>query len=282
MSISEAVKNGMRALDARQVGIGVAAASDHCAGQMDAEDVGQAEICAALISLGVHAGFKRGQQRAALVDVVAQLLALRVAEQRGIGQDESGIFLDPLQMQAILVHEVEEKAPFEQRVVHRIHVLLHGYVVRRLIEKLRALAHDDADVGDRAFIHRMRIVASRPLKVIAADLLPAQIFAQAFLSAHDVIVGNHAAGESFAEPHHAFRRRLSHLAPADRAGRICSRHVGGHLAVEHGIAHPPLLRGAPDGRILPAAALVIGLEPRADLHPIARDSCWCGLRRPYC
>ena len=63
---------------------------------MDAEDVGQAEVRAALVALVVHAGFKRGQQRAALVDVVAQLPALFVTEQRGVGQDEGGILLDPL------------------------------------------------------------------------------------------------------------------------------------------------------------------------------------------
>ena len=46
------------------------------------------------------------------------------------------------------------------------------------VEKLRALPDHDSDIGDGAAGREVGIVLGRPAEVIAADLLPAAIFAK--------------------------------------------------------------------------------------------------------
>src|SRR3984957_14334655 len=268
--IGETIENRVRPLDPRHVWICVSQPTDHRTCRVDFEYVGQPEVRAALIALVVHTGLKCRQQRSALVYVLAQLLALRVAEQRGVGQNESRVLFDPLQLQTVFVNEVEEKSSFEKRGVHRIHILLHGHVAWRLIKELRPLSHYHTNIGDGALVHPMRVVPRCPLEIIAADLFPAKIFAEAVLSAHDVIVGNHSASQRLAGPDHGFGSRLGHFAPANRPGRVRARKVGGHLAVEHGVAHAALLCCAPDGRIPSVAALVVALKPLTSLAQLGK------------
>ena len=108
-------------LDARQVR--VADRSDDFARLVDAEHAGQAEIRASLVALVVQAGLEGGQQRAAGIHVRAQLPALRVAEQGGVGQQQRRILLQLLGREFVLMHEIEKEAAFEQRIVHAVHVL---------------------------------------------------------------------------------------------------------------------------------------------------------------
>ena len=104
----------MLLLDAGQVG--VADRADDVAGLPNAEHIGQAEIGSALVALVVQAGLERGQQRAAGIHVGAQLAALLVAEQGGVGQQQRGVFRQVLGRELVFVHEIEEEAAFEQGV----------------------------------------------------------------------------------------------------------------------------------------------------------------------
>ena len=147
----------------------------------------------------------------------------------------------------------------------------HQRSARRLVEQVRALAHHHADIGDGALVDEVGVVPRHPVEVLARRLQPAAVLAHAVLAADDVVIRHHAAGQRLVEPHLLFLRRLVHVAPARRAGGPGGRHVGGHLALLHGVADAALQRAAPDGRIVAAAALVVALEPLAEfaeLHQV--------------
>src|SRR5690348_11950134 len=63
VGIGEAFENRMLLFDAGVEGIAVG--SDDVARFLDTEHFGQPEVLAALVAFGVHAGFKRGEQRTA-------------------------------------------------------------------------------------------------------------------------------------------------------------------------------------------------------------------------
>ena len=122
----------MLLFDARQVRVAVGA--DDLARLMDAEDVRQAEVGAAFVVLVKHAGLEGGQQRASAVYISAQLPALPVAEQGRVGKQQCRILLQILRRHFLFVHEIEEKAAFQQGVVHAVHILRHGRAAWRFIE----------------------------------------------------------------------------------------------------------------------------------------------------
>ena len=86
MGAGEALQDFVRLLDAREKG--VAGGADNVARLVDAEDIGQAENRRTRHSLTfvVEAGFKCRQQGTSGRGVIAELAALGIAEQRGVGQ----------------------------------------------------------------------------------------------------------------------------------------------------------------------------------------------------
>ena len=195
-----------RGFDAR--GVGVAVGADGVAGLADAHEIGETEVCARLEVFVVEAGFEAGDERAAGVDVVAQLLALAVAEHRDVGQQQRAIFGEAFGFEAVFVHEVEGEAALEQRVVDALRRLVHVAVRTRGggagVEELRALSDDDAEVGDGAARSEVCVVRRCPAEELFADFLPAAVFGEAVLRADEVEVRHHAAGERFVEPHGGF------------------------------------------------------------------------------
>ena len=148
--------------------------------------VGQAEIGARLQVFVVKAGLKAGHDRSARVHVVANLLALLIAEHGDIRQQQRAIFAKPLRHRDGLHAQnrkrtapaaAHRKVPASSRACRRASARRR----RSGIEKLRALPHHDANVGDGAASLEVRIVLRGPAKIIRADLLPAAIFAQAIL-----------------------------------------------------------------------------------------------------
>ena len=163
------------------------------------------------------------------------------------------------------MNKVEREAAAQQDFIHALRGLLH--VAPRMrsfwagVEELRALADDDADVGDGTDGGEMGVVAGGPLEVFGTDFLPAQVFAAPGFRAHEVEIGHHATGRGLAEPHEGFLGILGEVAPAGIACGIGGGDVGGEIAVEHGIANAALQAAAPDGGLFPGAALVVGLKP---------------------
>ena len=87
------------------------------------------------------------------------------------------------------------------------------------------------------------------------------------------MVRRHARGQRLIEPHLLFLLRFVHIAPARCAGRPRARNIRCHFAVLHGVAHTALQRASPDRRVVAAAALVVALEPLAQLaqlHQVGR------------
>ena len=76
--------------------IRISPGSDHGARGMDSEYIRETEFCAAHVVFVVHAGLKSRQQRATALHIRAQLFTLLVAEQRRVGQDDGGVFAQPL------------------------------------------------------------------------------------------------------------------------------------------------------------------------------------------
>ena len=115
--------------------------------------------------------------------VGAELLALVIAENGNVGQQQRAVFTDPLQIEPVFVYEVEGKAAAEKSLVHAVSRLAHvGMGVshcRTLVKKLRALSDHDADVREEAAWLEMSVVFLRPLKVLGADSLPSAIFSEA-------------------------------------------------------------------------------------------------------
>ena len=131
--------------------------------------------------------------------VFAELVALTIAEHGHVGQQQGAIFGETLGFEAIFVNKVECEAAAQQGLIDALRGLVH--VVLRMrsvwagVEELRALADDDADVGDGTRGGEMGVVAGGPLEVVGADFLPAAVFAEAGFGADEVEVGHHAAGE---------------------------------------------------------------------------------------
>ena len=73
--------------------------------------------------------------------------------------------------------------------------------LRAGIEQLRALPHDDADIGQRAAHAEVRIVRGHPVEEFVGSLLPAAVDLEAFVATDEVAVGDDAAGQRFVEPH---------------------------------------------------------------------------------
>ena len=94
--------------DARIVGIAVGA--DDVSSLVDAEQIGKSEICAPIQVFIVEAGLKTGHDRAAGADVVANLLALAIAEHGDVRQQERAIFAQLFRVETVFMDEVESKA----------------------------------------------------------------------------------------------------------------------------------------------------------------------------
>ena len=81
------------------------------------------------------------------------------------------------------MNEVESKAAAQQRLIEAMRCFAHVRARMRrgrtLIEELRALTHNDANVGDGAASREMSIMFGGPPEIIGAHLLPAVIFSKA-------------------------------------------------------------------------------------------------------
>ena len=94
----------MRRFDAS---VTVSARADDLARHMRAKDAGQLKIRPGLAPLGIARSFKSSEKGTAAVDVLADSLALTIAEIRGIGNQESAIFLERRRIEIAFMHEVE-------------------------------------------------------------------------------------------------------------------------------------------------------------------------------
>src|SRR5882757_3627170 len=97
----ETLEDWMLPLDAPVIRI--APGSDHRACGMDSKNIRETELRAAHIVLVIHAGFKSSQQRPASLHIRAQLVTLLVAKQRRVGQDDGGVFAQPLGLQPVFM-----------------------------------------------------------------------------------------------------------------------------------------------------------------------------------
>ena len=90
---------------------------------------------------------------------------MAVAQHGDVGQQQGAILAEALGIEAVLVHKVKSEAAAQQRIVDAlrrlVHVLARARRVRAGVEKLRALAHDNADVGDGAAVLQMRVMFAR-------------------------------------------------------------------------------------------------------------------------
>src|SRR6202041_960896 len=146
------------------------------------------------------------------------------------------------------------------------HVLAGGRRGRPFVEKLGALAHDNADVGDGAAALKVGVMFGGPMEIVRADLLPAAVFAKAGLGPDEVVVGDHAAGEGFVHPHLCLRRILGGVAPANQPGGVGGRDVGGREGAVLDCVGDSALEGtSPNGGIVVRATLIVTLEPCGDL-----------------
>src|SRR5579864_1679008 len=173
----------MLALDAAVISISVSA--DDVFGFADAQQFREPEFRAWLKILVVQAGLKTRHERSAGVHVGAELLALAIAQNGNVGQQQRAVFTDPFQIEPVFVHKVEGKAAAEKSLVDAVSRLAHVRMgvshCRTLVKKLRALSDHDADVREEAAWLEMSIVFLRPLKVFGTDALPATIFSEALV-----------------------------------------------------------------------------------------------------
>ena len=254
----------MRLLDAREKAVAVGPGQR--ADRVDAEQVGEARSGAATPGLVEQAGFKGSKQRAARRHVVPQLLALPVAQPGDVGQQERGILAEGLGPEIILMDEVEEKTPLQQRIIESVHELLQGTFARRFVEDRGALTHDDADIGEAAPPHEVPLMARVPLQVTPAGFEPAAVLAQAGLAAHPVVPDRHAAGRRLVHPDFRLRGGFGDIAPAYTAAarRVGAGDVGDRTPLHDRRRHAPLLRSTPDRGGVAPAPLVVAVEPLAD------------------
>ena len=75
--------------------------------------------------LVVQAGFEAGHDRPAGADVVADLLALAVAEHGNVRQKQGTVFAEPFGVEAVFVYEVEGESAVEQRRIDAVCRLAH-------------------------------------------------------------------------------------------------------------------------------------------------------------
>src|ERR1700761_814233 len=201
--------------------------------------------------------------------VVAQLVALAIAEHGNVGQQQCAILRQAFRFKAVFVDEVEGEAALEQCIVDALCRLVHvgpGWCRSRAwVKKLGALPYHHSDVGDGTTRRQMRIVAGSPAEIVGADLLPATVFDKSVLRTDEMKVGHHAAGKGLVEPHIGFGRILRNVSPSRSAGRVSGCDVGRDLAIEHGIANTTLQAASPDGCVLIRTALIVSLEPCGNL-----------------
>ena len=88
MRVGEPIQDGVLPFYAGKIRIAVSSAADHLAAEMDPEDVSQSEILPSLVRIRIHAGFERSQQGSALIDILAQLSTLLIAQERNVRQDK--------------------------------------------------------------------------------------------------------------------------------------------------------------------------------------------------
>ena len=145
---------------------------------------------------------------------------MAIAKHGDIGQQEGAIFAEAFRLETVFVYEVKSETASEQRFVDALRCLVHvcarAHCGGTGVEKLRALPDHDSDIGDGAAGCEVGIVPGGPAEVIDADLLPAAVFAKTVLRADEVIVGNHAAGEGFVQPHPRLGGVLRGVAPASQ------------------------------------------------------------------
>ena len=77
---------------------------------MDAEQIGKSEICAPIQVFIVEAGLEAGHDGAAGAHVVANLLALSIAEHGDVRQQEGAIFAQAFRVETVFMDEVKRKA----------------------------------------------------------------------------------------------------------------------------------------------------------------------------
>jgi hypothetical protein len=80
--------------------------------------------------------------------------------------------------------EVEQPAGLEQRRIKPLDVLSRVAFTGRVVERLRPLPEDDADVCDSRFVREVAIMTGMPVVVLQAGRLPATILAKSVLLAN--------------------------------------------------------------------------------------------------
>src|SRR6185437_346877 len=157
-----------------------AVGTDNFASFVDAKQVAQSKIGAWIEIFIIERGLKAGHDRSTGVDVFTNLLALLIAQHGDVRQYQRTIFTETIGIETIFMHTVKRETALKQRVVQALSRLMHvGVSVRSSragIKMLRALAHDNANVGDGAACGQVGTVPCGPAKIIRADCLPATIF----------------------------------------------------------------------------------------------------------
>src|SRR5207249_2753536 len=102
--------------------------------------------------------------------VSTNLIALPVAQHGDVRQQQRAVLADPFELEPVFVYDVAGEADTEQGLIHVVGGLAH--VVARMsdggawISKVRALADDDANIGDGRPRLEMSIMLRGPLKII--------------------------------------------------------------------------------------------------------------------
>src|SRR5437016_11671361 len=108
--------------------------------------------------------------------VSTNLIALPVAQHGDVRQQQRAVLADPFELEPVFVYEVEGQAATEQGLIRAVGGLAH--VVARMsdgrawIQKLRALADDDANIGAGPPRLETSTMLRGPLKVITPQFLP--------------------------------------------------------------------------------------------------------------
>src|SRR5262252_258323 len=156
--------------------VGVAVGSDGISGFADAQQVCEAEFRAGLKILIVQAGLEARHDGSAGLHISAELLALSIAENGNVRQQQRTVFADPFKIEAVFVHEVEGEAAAEESFVKAVSCLAHVCMGmsrgRARVEKLRALPDDNSDVCQGAPGLEVSVVFLGPLEIVSADFLP--------------------------------------------------------------------------------------------------------------
>src|SRR5579862_1743881 len=155
--------------------VGVPVRSDNISSFTNAQQVGERKLLATLQVLVVQTRFEAGHDRPTGADVVADLLALVVAQRSNVRQKQGTVFADPFEVEAVFVYEVEGESAVKQRRIDPVRRLAHVVVSvsgsGSRIKKLRALSHNHSDVGEGSPGLQVGIVFLRPLKIIGAEFL---------------------------------------------------------------------------------------------------------------